>query len=110
VVFFVEGEGGIGEWSVTGVQTCALPICGCVRGPGRPLTGRGAGAGLLRRATGRLPETASGLLPRRAAAQRHGQGAAPGTRQPGRSEERRVGKEGGGWRAAESCRAERQAR
>src|SRR5262249_56362961 len=24
--FFVEAEDGIGDWSVTGVQTCALPI------------------------------------------------------------------------------------
>src|SRR5262249_56193292 len=24
--FFCQGEGGIGDWSVTGVQTCALPI------------------------------------------------------------------------------------
>src|SRR5262249_56065054 len=26
VVFFFEGEDGIRDWSVTGVQTCALPI------------------------------------------------------------------------------------
>src|SRR5262249_56520113 len=26
-VFFFQAEGGIGDWSVTGVQTCALPIC-----------------------------------------------------------------------------------
>src|SRR5260370_7367879 len=26
-VFFVEAEGGIRDSSVTGVQTCALPIC-----------------------------------------------------------------------------------
>src|SRR5262249_59805052 len=25
-VFFVQGEDGIRDWSVTGVQTCALPI------------------------------------------------------------------------------------
>src|SRR5262249_58747103 len=26
-VFFLQAEDGIGDWSVTGVQTCALPIC-----------------------------------------------------------------------------------
>src|SRR5262249_59359667 len=25
-LFFLEAEDGIGDWSVTGVQTCALPI------------------------------------------------------------------------------------
>src|SRR5437016_6863967 len=28
--FFFKAEDGIRDWSVTGVQTCALPICGCV--------------------------------------------------------------------------------
>src|SRR5262249_38456761 len=28
VVFFFQAEDGIRYWSVTGVQTCALPICG----------------------------------------------------------------------------------
>src|SRR5262249_59942041 len=32
LVVFLRGEDGIGGWSVTGVQTCALPIC---RGPRR---------------------------------------------------------------------------
>src|SRR5262249_57742462 len=27
VSFFFKGEEGIRDWSVTGVQTCALPIC-----------------------------------------------------------------------------------
>src|ERR1019366_7877868 len=27
--FFFQAEDGIRVWSVTGVQTCALPICGC---------------------------------------------------------------------------------
>src|SRR5437016_11168706 len=26
--FFFQAEDGIRDWSVTGVQTCALPICG----------------------------------------------------------------------------------
>src|SRR5262249_56645922 len=32
--FFFQAEDGIRDWSVTGVQTCALPICGA-RQPGR---------------------------------------------------------------------------
>ena len=28
VFFFFQAEDGIRDWSVTGVQTCALPICG----------------------------------------------------------------------------------
>src|SRR5437016_5701946 len=31
-VFFFQGEDGIREWSVTGGQTCALPICSIVGG------------------------------------------------------------------------------
>src|SRR5437016_5388054 len=27
VLFFFQAEDGIRDWSVTGVQTCALPIC-----------------------------------------------------------------------------------
>src|SRR5262249_58611296 len=27
VIFFFQAEDGIRDWSVTGVQTCALPIC-----------------------------------------------------------------------------------
>src|SRR5215213_8183728 len=38
--FFFQAEDGIRDWSVTGVQTCALPICPRdgrqVRGRGRP--------------------------------------------------------------------------
>src|SRR5438093_10589683 len=33
-VFFFQAEDGIRDWSVTGVQTCALPICD--RAPGAP--------------------------------------------------------------------------
>src|SRR5258706_5182809 len=27
LIFFFQAEDGIRDWSVTGVQTCALPIC-----------------------------------------------------------------------------------
>src|SRR5262249_57761359 len=40
VVFLLEAEGGIRDWSVTGVQTCALPISGV-----RPPAGSGADRG-----------------------------------------------------------------
>src|SRR5438093_9472877 len=30
--FFFQAEDGIRDWSVTGVQTCALPISQCLRG------------------------------------------------------------------------------
>src|SRR5258706_8456272 len=29
--FFFQAEDGIRDWSVTGVQTCALPICGTMK-------------------------------------------------------------------------------
>src|SRR5262249_58102038 len=31
--FFFQAEDGIRDWSVTGVQTCALPILVCFPGP-----------------------------------------------------------------------------
>ena len=31
VIFFFQAEDGIRDWSVTGVQTCALPICHDIR-------------------------------------------------------------------------------
>src|SRR5262249_58965442 len=91
LVFFFQAEDGIRDWSVTGVQTCALPIS--VRpdpGPGADrdeLGGTGAG---------RDDETAErgGGLPGRV-----------------RSEERRVGKEwraGGGAQRVKKERSERE--
>src|SRR5258706_10380664 len=43
--FFFQAEDGIRDWSVTGVQTCALPIS-AVRSPGR--SDRGPDTGLTR--------------------------------------------------------------
>src|SRR5215213_10887555 len=61
--FFFQAEDGIRDWSVTGVQTCARPICLASR------RGDGRGAGTRRRSRDR------------------------GARRRGGSEERRVGKE-----------------
>src|SRR5437762_5174637 len=68
--FFFQAEDGIRDTSVTGVQTCALPIYRRCAGP-RPATARSRGQ---RRARGRA-------------------GGGPRRRRGGRSEERRVGKE-----------------
>src|SRR5699024_11351868 len=72
---FLQGEGGIRDRYVTGVQTCALPISGhgAARGAGRAAAGeRGAAAaadrrgvrgdreGRSRRGGRRLPEAAAG--------------------------------------------------
>src|SRR5947209_17745447 len=77
-VFFFQAEDGIRDIGVTGVQTCALPIC-----PGRPRPEHGRGhEGHADRADEDPPAVVS---------------SRPAVRQPaaghGRSEERRVGKE-----------------
>src|SRR5258706_5093566 len=42
--FFLQAEDGIRDWSVTGVQTCALPICWmCPISPYEELLHRAAG-------------------------------------------------------------------
>src|SRR5258706_8828390 len=89
VTFFFQAEDGIRDWSVTGVQTCALPILteALVNGRAAEL------ARLLRQAT--LSLDFRGLqnpLQRGFYARRLLQ-AAGGTRAEQRSEERRVGKE-----------------
>src|SRR5256885_3604503 len=38
VVFFFQAEDGIRDYKVTGVQTCALPICGLANGSRRRRT------------------------------------------------------------------------
>src|SRR2546426_11883466 len=42
VFFFFQAEDGIRDYKVTGVQTCALPICGGQNG--RPIRGNPRGA------------------------------------------------------------------
>src|SRR2546426_8493783 len=90
--FFFKEEDGIGDYKVTGVQTCALPIwCG----------GEGGGGARARGSRGVRAAARAGALGRAAAG--GGVGRGPRARAAGaalgraavesRSEERRVGKE-----------------
>src|SRR5262249_56507995 len=104
-VFFLQAEDGIRDWSVTGVQTCALPICRS-RSWKATATRRGSSRRRARRAALPLPSRiatdssfSSGSPRRRAASGKSGT----------RSEERRVGKEGrarGGAEDGEEAGAE----
>src|SRR5207253_5373990 len=98
--FFFQAEDGIRDGHVTGVQTCALPICHLddlraadlvvlVLHPD-PEDGLGGLAGLDDVIRG-----APGLIDRDGEANTDRAGAAGSAV---RSEERRVGKEGGWWR------------
>src|SRR5262249_59383196 len=94
-VFFFQAEDGIRDWSVTGVQTCALPICQAGHVGRRVRRRRGlAGAAALRPSVGAGPARTPGSQDRSA-------GHAPGpfgimvVTGTVRSEERRVGEE---WR------------
>src|SRR2546430_13454657 len=87
VLFFFQAEDGIRDLTVTGVQTCALPISAARPGRGGAVGRRAPAAGRGDRpAAGEVPRRAGALLPRRQDAPGGGAGA-------GRSEERRVGKE-----------------
>src|SRR5262249_56336544 len=84
--FFFQAEDGIRDWSVTGVQTCALPISPPRDGKGPPTKRRDRRSRARSELSGhRQPPVQS----ERAAAR-------PGAGRRLRSEERRVGKE---WRA-----------
>src|SRR5438046_8280228 len=92
-VFFFQAEDGIRDWSVTGVQTCALPICRCgsVQGviPNNARSAARYRAGVVQ-SCGWQSRTASQRAEHAHAADRFAREI--------RSEERRVGKE---------CRAQR---
>src|SRR5437016_8409854 len=89
--FFFQAVDGIRDWSVTGVQTCALPIC-----LGEPGPQRSGGERLRQRRQARLLAVRPSHHPGRSiagtpASLLHCSG---GSTRPGRrSEERRVGKE-----------------
>src|SRR5437764_8244149 len=100
--FFFQAEDGIRDTSVTGVQTCALPICSRVlitAGPtyedldpvryvGNRSSGR-MGFAIAEEATRRGADVTLVAGPTTV--------EAPPVRELVRSEERRVGKEGGTW-------------
>src|SRR5207244_9886577 len=104
---FFQAEDGIRDDLVTGVQTCALPIywmaggrAAGMRRRNRAARGKGGAraAALLGTASGRLPTRWRLLSP-----PRRRTGSAPSGGRL-RSEERRVGEEGGArrWRERES--------
>src|SRR5205085_6365624 len=88
--FFFQAEDGIRDLTVTGVQTCALPICGAARH--RLLSSRIA----ARRTSPRAPAGQwDRSAPRRRTVFIRPRISAPwATAARSRSEERRVGKEG----------------
>src|SRR5690606_39436962 len=108
--FFFQAEDGIRDFHVTGVQTCALPICGGWRGAAEPvavIARRRLSAGGL--CTDRPGAAGAGLQASAGPADATGGAAQPRLR---RSEERRVGKEcrSRGWpRASNKTGAERSA-
>src|SRR3712207_7149436 len=75
ICFFFQAEDGIRDISVTGVQTCALPILVAGQGARQPLAGYRLVPIWLGRDLGDQPEDEPAIKPGR------------------RSEERRVGKE-----------------
>src|SRR5438046_9909466 len=79
--FFFQAEDGIRDWSVTGVQTCALPILGL-----------SAGFSLRRQSHGH-PRSKSTISPGRYAMSQQRLNPFNRPRRNKRSEERRVGKE-----------------
>src|SRR2546430_6268887 len=86
VFFFFQAEDGIRDLTVTGVQTCALPIShggSARRNRGGRHGARSTGGDLLSRLVGGAAAAPDGLPPR---------DRGPGDRSL-RSEERRVGKE-----------------
>src|SRR5437762_4349053 len=91
LIFFFQAEDGIRDTSVTGVQTCALPIWS-PRSKPRLLEGRAANLGDRRPAYCWIRVHRHRNLPADARGQR---AAACAQRAARRSEERRVGKE---WR------------
>src|SRR2546430_11353358 len=86
--FFFQAEDGIRDLTVTGVQTCALPISGRARArlaARRRRRNRGGYCARTFQGRDRIGARSQGQLPRHRAGRRQ--------RGDGRSEERRVGKE-----------------
>src|SRR5689334_24305090 len=89
-LFFFQAEDGIRDGTVTGVQTCALPICRRAARPSAGTTHSRSARCLAHPGRAHAPAT-GGHGPGRGGAR--GAGPAAGGPVPARSEERRVGKE-----------------
>src|SRR2546430_7757109 len=99
IIFFFQAEDGIRDLTVTGVQTCALPICGrelAVGGCQRATAGQGCGG--QRGDPGRTESSSFHVFPptvspKRAPPAFRPSSAGRARAKAARSEERRVGKE-----------------
>src|SRR5205823_11083340 len=101
--FFFQAEDGIRAKLVTGVQTCALPICGSSGTPRRAHTATQRDRTPDSAAARWWPAHPAAARPARRARQRRPGWAAWRRR---RSEERRVGKGSGGGGGRGGCRGE----
>src|SRR5690606_41010099 len=95
--FFFQAEDGIRDFHVTGVQTCALPICVFTYSPEQGWQQRAA-AGPLERGTGPVALRVPLQHATRLALAVDPADAWDVRDFANRSEERRVGKEGRAWR------------
>src|SRR5207253_6720160 len=104
-IFFFQAEDGIRDGHVTGVQTCALPICISTAARGSPAPAGGSArlpAPALRRGSTAPCCRRGSPIPR--ATRRH-RGSPRRSAFRGRSEERRVGKESTGrWEQGDGRR------
>src|SRR5207244_7764920 len=101
-LFFFQAEDGIRDDLVTGVQTCALPIFTPPAYTARPpLILPGVRGGEPVQTAGTLEVPAGSMLVVRATS---AAGLEVSTSGGLRSEERRVGREGGTWRRADAGR------
>src|SRR5690348_18024150 len=99
LIFFFQAEDGIRDGRVTGVQTCALPISNPVR-HGRQGLGGGQVRHVYRRLQKRVDQRDRGVV----ATNQRGVPKKHGSQPVLRSEERRVGKEGGGRGSTCNCK------
>src|SRR5262249_56769756 len=91
LIFFCQAEDGIRDWSVTGVQTCALPICGFGEKLGaKAISIYRDGSKRTQPLNTSKDKTPAEILAEAAATMAR----TPVRRKLPRSEERRVGKEG----------------
>src|SRR5262249_59268641 len=99
--FFFQAEDGIRDWSVTGVQTCALPISRAARIAFSAVGASAASVVISRETTGSeaTGPNSSGWARSIATSARQ---SPPIETATARSEERRVGKEGRAREAAEN--------